>query len=232
MTSGARIWRARGPSPAATIDVTTVTSIRAALALVALLAMAAESVAFAQQAGGEETTTQRARRAFDAETTMPARSQPRAASERGLLEQIERTRKAFESDVSGDPGRGAKGDEERLIEKLQSVREGLSGDAAPSAGEVAELRDRLAAQFGVEVLEVRDIETERGPAWAVKVMQPGGNSNAAFRVSTLAVDKETREVLGELPSAVRTGAGAAEAGAGLEPRRDERGLQTRRRTYR
>lgn len=230
MTSGARIWRARGASPAATIDVTTVTSIRAALALVALLAMAAQSVAFAQQAGGEETTTQRARRAFDAETTMPARSQPRAASERGLLEQIERTRKAFESDVSGEPG--AKGDEERLIEKLQSVREGLSGDAAPAAGEVAELRDRLAAQFGVEVLEVRDIETERGPAWAVKIMYPGGNSNVAFRVSTLAVDKETREVLGELSSTVRTGAGAAEAGAGLEPRTDERGLQTRRRTYR
>ena len=47
----------------------------------------------------------------------------------------------------------------------------------------------IAADYGVEVLRVRPGEIDGKPVWMVTVMQPGGLSNAAFQVTTLAVDR-------------------------------------------
>lgn len=221
-----------------TIDVVAVPFPGAVLAFFVTATIAADGVAFAQRAG-DEAMGQRARQAFDTDTTMPAREVPEAPSAERLLEQIERTRKAFQTDVTEDAGRETRPDDEQLIEQLQGVREELLGDAAEAAeggpaseAVVAELRERFGEEFGVEVLDVRAIEADGTPAWAVKVMQPGGNFNAAFRVSTLVVNKESGEVLGELASSIRTGSDVREGGPRLEPGTDERGLQMRRRTYR
>ncbi|MGH6943773.1 MAG: PepSY domain-containing protein, partial [Geminicoccaceae bacterium] len=50
----------------------------------------------------------------------------------------------------------------------------------------------------VQVLGLRVVEAAGRPAYAVKVMNPGGNYNAAFLVTTLLVDGDTGEILGQM----------------------------------
>ena len=66
----------------------------------------------------------------------------------------------------------------------------------------AEATDKLETSYGVRVLKVRSGEIDGRKVWLVTVMNPGGNSNAAFQVNTLAVDKES----GELVPSFRHGA--------------------------
>ena len=76
---------------------------------------------------------------------------------------------------------------------------------------------------------MRSVELDGAPAYAVKVMNPGGNSNAAFRVSTLLVDGDSGTVLGQVrPERLEKGAAPPAAAAGLEAEAPE----IRRRTYR
>ena len=59
----------------------------------------------------------------------------------------------------------------------------------------AEAVERLEASYGVRALKVRAGEIDGRKVWLVTVMNPGGDSNAAFQVNTLAVDKETGELV-------------------------------------
>jgi len=65
--------------------------------------------------------------------------------------------------------------------------------ARPAVAEVSrdEAAARLRADFQVEVLRVRPGEVHGTAVWLVTVMSPGGNSNNAFMVTTLAVDRKT-----------------------------------------
>ena len=60
-----------------------------------------------------------------------------------------------------------------------------------------EAERRLAETFGVEVIEkrTRSGEIEGRAVWFMTVMNPGGDFNAAFKVTTLAVDQETGELV-------------------------------------
>lgn len=55
--------------------------------------------------------------------------------------------------------------------------------------------ERIAETYGVEVLKTREGKVDGTAVWLVTVMEPGGNSNSAFRVATLAVDKATGELV-------------------------------------
>lgn len=155
------------------------------------------------------------------------------------MEQIERARRAFQADVTGAPERPQLSEQEligqarRIRERLQSEG-GAESEPAPALDEaaVAELKERLAEESGVEVLGVEAIETDGRPAYAVKVMNPAGNSNDAFQVSTLIVDRDSGEVLGRLQQSIGTAAGFPQGGARFQPNIDSSGLTIRRRTYR
>lgn len=49
--------------------------------------------------------------------------------------------------------------------------------------------------YDVDVLAVRADEIDQRAVWLVTFMVPGGNSNAAFMVSSLAVDQQTGELV-------------------------------------
>jgi hypothetical protein len=104
--------------------------------------------------------------------------------------------------------------------------------AQPGDAAVAGLKERLASELGVDVLDIRPIEANGRQVYAVKVMNPGGNSNDAFLVSTLVVDRKSGEVLGRLPQSIETAADFPESGAQFEPDLDDSGHAMRRRTYR
>lgn len=52
---------------------------------------------------------------------------------------------------------------------------------------------QVAESYGVEVLKVREGEVAGRPAWLVTFMTPGGNSNSAFQVNTIALDRDSGE---------------------------------------
>ena len=64
---------------------------------------------------------------------------------------------------------------------------------APEAAAIteAEVRERIAATYGVRVLKIRPDEIDGRAVYLVTVMRPGGNANDAFLVATLAVDRAT-----------------------------------------
>jgi hypothetical protein len=93
-----------------------------------------------------------------------------------------------------------------------------------------EVAARIAEAYGVEVLKVARDDLIGGPAYAVKVMRPGGDSNAAFRVSTLMVDGVTGELI---PQFRHRNAGYQRSGAfRAEPGADAAGEELRLRTFR
>ncbi len=107
--------------------------------------------------------------------------------------------------------------------------------AAPTARAQAvksadEVSAAVAKAFGVEVLRVRSIETDGGPAYAVTVMNPGGNFDGAFQVSTLVVDARTGDLV---PQFRHKSAGYDLPGAPSNvPPTESDGMAMRRMTYR
>ncbi|RMD64667.1 MAG: hypothetical protein D6826_01915 [Alphaproteobacteria bacterium] len=97
---------------------------------------------------------------------------------------------------------------------------GLPGSATVALAAVSaqEAADRIAAEFEVEVLRTRPGEIDGRSVWLVTVMVPGGDSNAAFMVTTLAVDRET----GRLIPAFRHGPHGATPPGGTTDLRIER----------
>jgi hypothetical protein len=130
---------------------------------------------------------------------------------------------------------------QQLIDRLRQIQGEIGGTQAGGgedratqvpAPELSEdqVRSRLQEELGVEVVGLRVVEVEGRPAYAVKVMNPPGNYNAAFRVVTLLVDGDTGEVLGEVQATPD-----AEDPDAFAPRRvpaDASGLELRRRTWR
>ena len=55
--------------------------------------------------------------------------------------------------------------------------------------------ERIAEEFGVEVLRVRPGERDGRAIWLLTVMQPEGSSNATFQVHILAIDQESGDLL-------------------------------------
>lgn len=69
-----------------------------------------------------------------------------------------------------------------LLASASGARAQLSPDAVSAA---------IAKRYGVSVLKVSPIKVDGREAYAVAVMNPGGNDNGAFEVSTLVVDAES-----------------------------------------
>jgi uncharacterized iron-regulated membrane protein len=85
-----------------------------------------------------------------------------------------------------------------------------------------EVEQAVGERLGVQVLGVARVASDDRPRYAVTVMNPPGDANAALLVTTLLVDAVSGEILGE----ARTER-AAPAASDLD-----RGLELRRRTYR
>lgn len=70
----------------------------------------------------------------------------------------------------------------------------LAGEAA-----AAVTKEQAASQveqtFEVQVLRVQEGEVAGRAVWLVTAMNPGGDSNAAFQVNTVAVDRETGQLV-------------------------------------
>ena len=69
-----------------------------------------------------------------------------------------------------------------------------TGQAAAQVSE-QQAAEKIAETYDVEVLRTREGEVDGEPVWLVTVMEPGGNSNSAFRVATLAVSQSTGELV-------------------------------------
>ncbi len=78
---------------------------------------------------------------------------------------------------------------------LGAVNLALLGQAGAVTQEEAERK--VAEDFGVDVLtkHTRAGEIDGRDVWFLTVMNPGGTSNDAFQVNTLAVDQETGELV-------------------------------------
>lgn len=68
------------------------------------------------------------------------------------------------------------------VTAVSSARAEMSAD---------EIRNKVAADYGVTVLKMTPVESASGARYAVTVMAPGGNRNHAFQVNTIVVDGET-----------------------------------------
>lgn len=133
-------------------------------------------------------------------------------------------------------------DAAELIERLRQIQQNLGAtggvpqvapmeSASRAQLSADQISQRLAADLGVHVLSVEPVAHDERPVYAAKVMNPPGNYNAAFMVTTLLVDGDSGEILGQaaatpdpespdvLPEARR-------------PSSDGSGLEIRRRTYR
>ena len=70
----------------------------------------------------------------------------------------------------------------------------LSGPA--QAQVTADMAKRqIEEAYGVEVLKVHEDKLDGRPVWLLTVMNPAGDFNEAFMVSTLAVDRETGDLV-------------------------------------
>ena len=58
-----------------------------------------------------------------------------------------------------------------------------------------QVRAKIIAEFGVGVLKVRRSQYDGRAVFLVTVMNPGGDFNEAFQITTLAVDVETGKLI-------------------------------------
>jgi hypothetical protein len=174
--------------------------------------------------------------ALAAQTIAPSGAQT-PANEEELIDRIRQTQAEVEpGTTSPPPVAGAREPEliePELIEPTPAngryAQAGASGAERATLGE-DEVRALLGERFGVEVLKIEAMESERGPAYAVTVMNPPGNDDGAFLVETLVVDGATGEVLGQVSQAPRVAPGL-EAPSG-QVDLDGGGLEIRRRSHR
>jgi hypothetical protein len=119
-----------------------------------------------------------------------------------------------------------------LVALALGVADAVRAHDEPASAQLSadQVRQRISEELGVEVLSVDRVAASERPTYALTVMNPPGNYNAAFRVVTLLVDGDSGAVLGELqrtPSAETPDAfpGRREAG-------EQSGLELRRRSHR
>ncbi len=104
----------------------------------------------------------------------------------------------------------------------------VSGNAVAQVTD-QEAKRQIEDSYDVEVLRVREGEIDGRGVWFVTVMMPPGDSNAAFMVSNLAIDRQT----GDLVPSFRHRASGYDLPGGL--RDDKVGLRpdvARSRTWR
>lgn len=70
-----------------------------------------------------------------------------------------------------------------------------ASDPAQAALTAEQVARQIAETYKVRVLKVAPLEFGGRAAFRVTVMKPGGNSNDAFRVTTIAVDAETGKLI-------------------------------------
>lgn len=132
----------------------------------------------------------------------------------------------------GQPAAQAQSAEE-LIDRIKQMRSELGPEPAPPQPELAEdeIRAMVRDSLGVEILRVEVVEHEGAPAYAITVMNPGGDRNDAFQVATLLFDGATGALLEQQPTGPRV---AAPAAATVPPPHgfEGSGPEIRRRTWR
>jgi hypothetical protein len=116
---------------------------------------------------------------------------------------------------------------QQLLDRLGEIRAEAGAQPAPELLSPEQIEQQIGERLGVQVLSVETVEPNGDPRYAVKVMNPPGNYNGAFLVSTLLVDSVSGEVVGE----------AGPEGGLVRPIQvpesdAESGLEARRRTYR
>jgi hypothetical protein len=148
-----------------------------------------------------------------------ARAQDQPVSEQQLIERLRQ--------IQGEIGEGQGSGAGATAQPIQ----GEPGGATPQARLSAEqVRQRISEDLGVEVLSVDTVAADERPAYALKVMNPPGNYNAAFRVVTLLVDGDTGAVLGEIQAA--PSAETPDAFPGRREAGEQSGPELRRRSHR
>ena len=60
-----------------------------------------------------------------------------------------------------------------------------------------QVRSSIEKTFGVKVLRIRDMLSEGRAAFAVTIMNPGGNFDEAFQVNTIVVDRATGKLISQ-----------------------------------
>lgn len=94
----------------------------------------------------------------------------------------------------------------------------------------AAIAEKLEGAYGVKVLHIRSGEINGTPIYIVTVMNPAGDYNTAFQVTTLAVDKTSGALV---PQYRQTPTGQRHAGAeSREPPTDASGAVIRQWTER
>lgn len=155
------------------------------------------------------------------------------ASEEALIDRVRQVQGQLAPGAAPAP-QGPATREQGLIEQIEAIRREAESEAAagerPALGE-DEVRSLLRDGLGVDVLSIEAVQSEGRPAYAVTVMHPPGNDNAAFMVTTLLVDGATGGLLERVPQRPRVGAPeSAEFAGQADP--GSSGLEMRRRTFR
>jgi uncharacterized membrane protein YkoI len=159
----------------------------------------------------------------------PAAAQEQTGAQ-ALIERLQQIQGQLEpgaaQPVQGQPARA---DELiRQIEVIEQLLADAATDRQPALGE-DEVRRLVQEGLGVDVLSAELVERDGQPVYALTVMNPPGNYNAAFMVRTLLVDGATGGLLGEVPHTPRAAAPHPDSRAAGP---DDSGLEIRRRTYR
>jgi hypothetical protein len=156
-----------------------------------------------------------------------ARAQDQPASEQRLIERL----RQIQGEVGRREGGAAGASEQELLERLQRLR-GEVGAAPQAAARLSadQVRRRISEELGVEVLSIDRVAADERAAYALKVMNPPGNYNAAFRVVTLLVDGDSGAVLGEIQTT--PSAETPDAFPGRREPGEQSGLELRRRSHR
>ena len=157
-----------------------------------------------------------------------ARAQDQPVSEQQLIERL----RQIQGEVGQGEGRAAGASEQELLERLQQIRGEVGGGAPQREARLTadQVRQRISEDLGVEVLSVDPVAADERPAYALKVMNPPGNYNAAFRVVTLLVDGDSGAVLGEIQTA--PSAETPDAFPGRREAGEQSGPELRRRSHR
>jgi hypothetical protein len=105
--------------------------------------------------------------------------------------------------IQGEMG-GQRASEQELLERLRQLQSEIGAERAsstpPAEAQLSpdQVRQQISQTLGVQVLRIERVAAGERPTYELKVMNPPGNYNAAFRVVTLLVDGDTGEVLGEV----------------------------------
>lgn len=159
---------------------------------------------------------------------------PLAAQERtSEQELIERLRQIQDQLKSGQSPAQPAPRAEELIREIEVIEQRLRAEPTGQGPALSEdeVRDLVREGLGVDVLKAEMIERDGRQVYALTVMNPPGDDNAAFMVRTVLVDGATGGLLGEVPHTPRVGPTDVSPGAPAAGP-DSKGPEIRRRTYR